>query len=70
MADELFSRVARWWDRDAMQSEKAALLALAGANVGLAGAWWEDLQGDIRWRVVASMRNVGKLAAELNGVLG
>lgn len=69
MVDDVFARVARWWDSEAMLSEKRALLALIGADVAQASTWWENLNGDLRWRLVASMRSLVKLAAVLEGVL-
>ncbi len=52
VADEIFARVALWWDRSAMLSDKRALLAYVNAAPRLSEKWWEELDGQLRWRLV------------------
>jgi hypothetical protein len=69
VADDVFARVARWWDREAELAGKRALLGYINADIALAGTWWEDLDGQLRWRVVEAMRAMTILRQELQTVL-
>lgn len=70
MPDDLLERVARWWDRDAVTTEKRAVLALIAADLELSSLKWIDLEGQLRWRLVASMRGIWRLGRELGEVIG
>ncbi len=52
-----------------MLSDKRALLAYVNAAPQLSEKWWEDLDGQLRWRLVESMRALQRLAGELEAVL-
>jgi hypothetical protein len=69
MPDDVFARIARWWDRDASTREKQALLALANLEASLATAWWEDLPGNARFVIVSSARGLIRLGDELVKVI-
>ncbi len=70
MPDDVFERVARWWDRDALVTERLAVLAICGQGENdLHGSEWGELSGELRWRIVQAMRGLVRLADELRGVL-
>lgn len=69
MPDEVFARVAAWWDRSAMLADKRALLSYVNASPELSTKWWEDLDGQLRWRLVEAMRALQNLSRELDKVL-
>lgn len=69
MADDLFAGVAKWWDRDALQSEKATVMRVLEMEQAYARVPWSELEGHERERIYFGMRRLSAMGKELSKVV-
>ncbi len=69
MPADLFAGVAKWWDCEALVSEKAAVMRVLEMDPAYARVPWSELEGPERERIYFGMRRLASLGRELVKVI-